>query len=121
MSVISTVFSILGLVLICLGVIVFIFEVIGIYKYNFVLNRMHAAGMGDTLGLFLCLVGVCFLSGINYTTLKFIFIIAFLWLSSPTSSHLLSGLQVLIDDDLEENVRVDVEDVKKYVDGREET
>ena len=114
---ISNVFNVLGLILMCLGTVVFVFGVIGIYKYNFVLNRMHAAGMGDTLGLFLCLLGLIFISGFNYTSLKFFLICTFMWFTSPTSSHLLSGLEALCDDEVSKNADVRVEDLKSYVDG----
>jgi len=38
------------------GIVVLFTAVAGIYKFNYVLNRMHAAAIGDTLGLMLCLL-----------------------------------------------------------------
>ena len=112
----SAVCGLIGTVFLFLGVLVFIFEIAGIYRYRFVLNRMHAAGMGDTLGLFLCLVGLMFIGGLNFTTLKFALVIAFMWMTSPTSSHLISGLVSLTDDRLDKNVDVRVDDLKSHVD-----
>ena len=118
MAIIDIITTIIGLILLFLGLLVFIFEIIGISKYRFVLNRMHAAGMGDTLGIFLCMLGLMFISGLNFTTLKFALIVVFLWFSSPTASHLISGLETLTDEDLSKFADVQVENIKEYVDQR---
>lgn len=110
--------SVIGIVLLVLGLIVFLFEIVGIMRYRFALNRMHAAGMGDTLGIFLCMLGLIFLTGFSFTSLKFALIIVFLWFSSPTSSHLISGLETLTDEELNKFADVKVDNIKEYVDGR---
>ena len=33
------------------GVVIFLIEVYGVFRLKYVLNRMHAAALGDTLGL----------------------------------------------------------------------
>ena len=116
MSMISAAMGIIGAMFLFLGVLVFICEIFGIIRYKYVLNRIHAAGMGDTLGIFLCLLGLMLISGINFTTLKFALVILFVWLTSPTSSHLISGLVSLTDEEIEKHVKVDVDDLKSYVD-----
>ena len=116
MSMISAAMGIIGAMFLFLGVLVFICEIFGIIRYKYVLNRMHAAGMGDTLGLFLSLLGLIFINGINFTTLKFALVILFVWLTSPTSSHLIAGLVSLTDEEIEKHVRVDVDDLKSHVD-----
>lgn len=83
---------ILGSIFLIAGLIVFILEVYGVYNMKFVLNRMHAAATGDTLGLFFSLIGLMILSGFNFITLKIGLVILFFWLSSPVSSHILSKL-----------------------------
>ena len=40
-----------------------VIAVFGTYKFKFVLNRMHAAAMCDTLVLMLALLGVCIYYG----------------------------------------------------------
>ena len=34
-----------------LGLFMFVSEVLGFYKFTYVMNRMHAAALGDTLGI----------------------------------------------------------------------
>ena len=92
-----------GVGLLLLGVGIFILELFGVFKFKFVLNRMHAAAMGDTLGIGVSLTGLILLSGFNFTSLKMALIIVFLWLASPVSSHLISRLEVVTNEHLAEH------------------
>ena len=98
---------ILGIAFIILGLLVFVIQLIGVYKFKYILNRMHAAGMGDTMGISLCLFGAMFLFGLSYTTLKIALIVAFLWLASPVSSHLIARLEVTTNEQLEDYCKVE--------------
>ena len=89
-----------GLLLAGLGI--FLLEIFGVFKFKYVLNRMHAAAMGDTLGIGACLTGLILLSGLNFTSLKMALIIGFLWLASPVSSHLISRLEVVTNEHLQD-------------------
>ena len=89
-----------GLLLVGLGI--FLLQVFGVFKLKYVLNRMHAAAMGDTLGIGICLLGLIILSGFNVTSLKMGMIIVFLWLASPVSSHLIARLEVVTNEHLQE-------------------
>lgn len=78
------------------GLVILVTAVVGVYKFDYVLNRMHAAAMGDTLGLLFCLLGLVVSAPDIWTMLKLLMIIAFLWLASPVSSHLIARLEVTI-------------------------
>ena len=86
--------------LVC-GLVIFFTEIYGVFHFGYALNRMHAAAMGDTLGIVSCLIGLIIFSGINFTSLKLLLIIAFLWFASPVSSHVLSRLEVATNENLE--------------------
>lgn len=94
----------LGTIFLFLGLTMFIIEIIGIFKFNYVLCRMHAAALGDTLGISISLIGLMIFSGFNFTTLKMLLVICFLWCSSTVSSHLIARLEVLTNDHLEDYV-----------------
>lgn len=85
---------ILGTLFLIAGMLLFVVEIICIFKLDYVLNRMHAAATGDTLALGLSLIGLMFFSGFNFVTLKLLLILVFLWFSSPVSSHLIAKLEV---------------------------
>ena len=85
--------------LVC-GLCTFLVEMAGVFRFRFVLNRMHAAALGDTLGISLSMIGLMILSGWNFTTLKMGLVIVFLWCASPVSSHLIARLEVATDEEL---------------------
>ena len=92
---------ILGVAFLLAGLGVFAVQVFGVFKFNYVLNRMHAAAMGDTLGIGISLVGLIILSGWNFASLKMALIIVFLWNASPVSSHLIARLEATTNPHLE--------------------
>ena len=52
-------------------------------------TRTHAAGITDTLGAGLILVGLMFQAGISLISVKLFMIHAFLYLAGPTAGHAL--------------------------------
>ena len=78
------------------GLVILVTAVFGVYKFDYVLNRMHAAAMGDTLGLLFCLLGLTVSAPDVFTALKLLLIIGFLWVASPVNSHLIARLEVTI-------------------------
>lgn len=106
MEVIEWIRLVVGAALLLCGLIIFLIELYGIFHLKYVLNRMHAAAMGDTLGISFSLIGLMIFSGWNFTTLKMALIVVFLWFASPVSSHLLARLEVTTNDKLEEHCKV---------------
>lgn len=102
MAILEWIRFLIGIGCLLVGLFIFIVELIGSFKFKYVLNRMHAAALGDTLGLGISLLGLMILSGFNFLSLKLGLVIAFLWLASPVSSHLISRLEVTTNEQLEE-------------------
>jgi multicomponent Na+:H+ antiporter subunit G len=97
---------IVGGLLLIVGMCIFTVEIFGVFRFKFSLNRMHAAAMGDTLGITVSLLGLMIISGFNYTTLKMALIVVFLWCSSPVSSHLLARLEVMTNGKIEKHAEI---------------
>ena len=87
------------------GIATFIIEMLGVFRFKYVLNRMHAAAMGDTLGIGFSFLGLIIMNGLNFTSLKLFLVIIFLWFSSPASSHLIARLEVTTDEEEEKHYR----------------
>ena len=102
-----------GAALLLAGVVIFLIEMVGVFRFKYVLNRMHAAAMGDTLGIGFCLLGLIVMSGLNFTSLKMLLVIIFLWFSSPASSHLIARLEVTTNEDEEIHYEVGTLDEKQ--------
>ncbi|MCD7738450.1 MAG: monovalent cation/H(+) antiporter subunit G [Lachnospiraceae bacterium] len=100
LTVLEWVRFIAGALFLLAGLVAFLLEVFGVYKFHYVLNRMHAAAVGDTLGLGASLVGLMILNGFQFSTLKMGLVILFLWCASPVSSHLISRMETATNPDL---------------------
>lgn len=110
-----------GAALLLAGVIIFLIEMVGLFRFKYVLNRMHAAAMGDTLGIGFCLLGLIVISGVNFTSLKLLLVIIFLWFSSPASSHLIARLEVTTNEDEEDHYEMGtLDEVQPEGGGKEE-
>ncbi len=79
--------------LLLMGLFSFISAVTGVSRFGFVMNRMHAAGIGDTLGLMCVILALAVSSGISMDTLKLLLLIFFMWFTSPVSTHFLGQVE----------------------------
>jgi len=103
---------------IVIGLFITITGIFGFYKLKFILNRMHAAALIDTLGLFFIVLGLIVAKGftdangqLDLTSVKLACVVLFLWITSPVSSHLISKIIYMTDANTEhEMVEIDVDD-----------
>jgi len=78
---------------------------IGLIRLPDFYTRMHAAGITDTLGAGLVLVGLMFCGGLSLITVKLVMILAVLLITSPTAAHavaraaLMNGLKAKLAED----------------------
>jgi multicomponent Na+:H+ antiporter subunit G len=63
---------------------------LGLLRLPDVFARMHGAGMVDTLGLGLIMVGLMFQAGFTIVTVKLVLILVFVLYTSPTTTHALA-------------------------------
>ena len=80
-------------VLIVLGLCSFGSAVLGAYRFGFILNRMHAAGIGDIAGIFFVVASLAVARGLQMDTLKLVVLVFFLWFTSPVSTHFLGQVE----------------------------
>ncbi len=62
---------------------------VGTLRFPDFYTRMHAASLTDTLGATMVLLGLMLQAGPNLVSVKLVLIGAFLFVTSPTSSHAL--------------------------------
>ena len=105
MAVIEWIRFLAGGILLLIGLLIFLIQMVGVFRFKYVLNRMHAAAMGDTLGIGCCLLGLIVMRGFRFTSLKLLLVIIFLWFSSPVSSHLIARLEVTTDEEPEKHYK----------------
>jgi len=93
--------EILGMLLIALGIIGYIIEIIGVFKFDYVLNRMHATAIGDSLALLCALAGSGLLMWDWFAAGKLLIILIMVYLTSPLSSHLIARVEAMTNNHLE--------------------
>ncbi|MCM1386767.1 MAG: monovalent cation/H(+) antiporter subunit G [Bacillus sp. (in: Bacteria)] len=121
MEIIEWIRFLAGALFMIFGLFIFLIEMIGVFRFQYVLNRMHAAAMGDTLGIACSLIGLMIMSGFTFTSLKLFCVIAFLWFSSPTSSHLIARLEVATNEDREAHYTISPLDELEAKSGEEKS
>ena len=78
---------------------------VGLLRLPDLYSRTHAAGITDTLGAGLILLGLIFQAGFDLVTVKLATIVVFLSITSPTSAHALvkaayaRGVKAVVRDD----------------------
>lgn len=121
MEILGWIRLIAGSMLLFCGLCIFLIELYGVFHFKYVLSRMHASAMGDTLGITCSLAGLMVLSGLNFATLKMALVILFLWISSPVSSHMLARLEAETNEDIGQYCEVyeDLTELEAELAGRE--
>jgi len=83
----TLIINILTAILMLSGVFFFLAGSIALIRLPDVYSRLHATTKLDTLGLGLILAGLIVYDGLTLASVKLIFIVFFIFLTSPTAAH----------------------------------
>ena len=92
---------ILAVALMGFGVFSIGVSVLGLLRYTYVLNRIHAAALTDTLGVLGVLSGLILLCGWSVLSVKLVIVLVFMWLTGPVATHLIGKTELLTEFDLD--------------------
>jgi len=81
--------DIVSILLILAGTFFYFTGTVGLLRLPDFYSRMHATGKSDTLGTLLSLLGLGLYAGWSFTSVKILFIVFFVSLTSPTATHAL--------------------------------
>ena len=87
------------------GILAFAAAMLGNYRFGYVLNRMHAAGIGDSLGMLLVILSLMISVSGGMDLLKLAALIVFLWCTSPVNSHFLARIEMEGDTEYLKHIR----------------
>ena len=82
--------EVLGWAFIVAGSVFVLIGGIGLIRLPDFYTRIHAAGITDTMGAWLILIGLMFSAGWTLVTVKLFMLLFFLAVTSPLSSHALA-------------------------------
>ena len=83
----------------------------GIFRFKYVLNRIHVAAKCDTAGMLLCLGSLIVMNGFRMTSLRMLLLIVFAWIANPVAGHLIAYLEVATNPRIDEEFEVIRNDV----------
>ena len=83
----AEIFAWIGGVAVVLGGVFMVIGALGIVRMPDVFTRMHAASVADTLGVPLVLLGLVLFAGFTLVSVKLVFLVLFIALTSPAATH----------------------------------
>ncbi|MFI3168772.1 MAG: monovalent cation/H(+) antiporter subunit G [Faecalibacterium sp.] len=101
-----TIREIIASVLLCAGTLCCCIAVFGVYRFKYVLVRMHAAAIIDTLGTLLIFSGLIVLGGFVWASAKILLILLFQWFTSPVSTHRIGKVEILTNPEYDKHCEV---------------
>jgi len=103
---IKALLNIFSILLLLMGAGIMLIGTIGVFRFRYVMNRMHAAAMNDTLGILFILLGLAVRVGLNLASVKLCIVVAFFWLASPVCSHLVGQLEIRTNEAIEKECEI---------------
>ncbi|CCF78000.1 putative monovalent cationH+ antiporter subunit G [Wolbachia endosymbiont of Onchocerca ochengi] len=80
----------IGSTFIFLGICLVIISTIGIIRFPSFYTRLHAAGITDSSGAMLLLIGFALQNKLSINTVKITLLILILWVANSTNSYILA-------------------------------
>lgn len=79
--------EIVATVFVAVGTFFGLVATVGIIRLPDLYSRLHAASKSDTLGSVLSLAGIAVVLGVTTESMKLVFLLVFLFVTSPTAAH----------------------------------
>lgn len=97
-----------GLAALCVlaGCFALLTAMVGLFCFDFTLNRLHAASIADTLGLSLLVLAVMLAVGLRPVLWKLLLVVILQWCTSPLSGHMLAQFEYRVNQNLEQHLEL---------------
>ena len=81
--------ELIACIFLAIGLIFITASAIGVLRLPDFYTRLHASGMGETLGLILSFIGLAIIEGFTLTSVKLIMVAFLVFLCNPIGTHML--------------------------------
>ncbi|MCL2167128.1 MAG: monovalent cation/H(+) antiporter subunit G [Clostridiales bacterium] len=88
------------------GLITLFAATLGLFRFHYVLDRIHVAAKCDTFGVLLTFASLMVILGLQAASLKLLLIIVLIWLANPVAGHLIAYMEALTNPRLKDNCEV---------------
>ena len=89
------------------GVIAGAISILGVFRFRFVMNRMHCAAILDTLSMAGIFGGLMVAKASLAYTPKLLAALVVLWVGSPIASHLVGRMEIATDETAAQHIKVE--------------
>ncbi len=103
----ETIRFVLAAVLMLCGVIAGAISILGVFRFHFVMNRMHCAAILDTIAMAGILGGLMVATGSMEYIPKLAAALLVLWVGSPIASHLVGRMEIATDETAAEHIKLE--------------
>jgi multicomponent Na+:H+ antiporter subunit G len=79
--------NIISMVFIFTGLFFIVAGTVGLIRFPDFYSRMHATGKCDTLGVGLMIIGLIIYNGLNFISVKLLFLVIFIFVANPVATH----------------------------------
>lgn len=98
--------TILMTVCFVLSAVFILIAVLGVFRFHFVMNRMHCAAIIDSLGLGFLFAGLIIYTWDMVYVPKLLFLLLLWWVGSPIAAHMAGRIEVETDPEIGAHVKV---------------
>ena len=98
---------IIAAILMLCGVTAGAISILGVFRFHFVMNRMHCAAILDTIAMAGILGGLMVARASLAFTPKLLAALVVLWVGSPIASHLVGRMEMTTDETAAEHVELE--------------
>lgn len=99
-------FWIAAVLMLC-GVVSAGISILGVFRFHFVMNRMHCAAILDTVSMAGIFGGLMVATGSMSYIPKLLAALVVLWVGSPIASHLVGRMEIATDETAAEHVKME--------------
>ena len=103
----DTIRYLIAAVLMLCGVIAGGVSILGVFRFHFVMNRMHCAAILDTISMAGILGGLMLAKASMAFTPKLLAALVVLWVGSPIASHLVAKMEIATDETAGEHIKLE--------------
>lgn len=97
-----------GLTVLCVlgGCFALLSAIVGLFRFDFALNRLHASAIADTMALSLLVLGVMLAVGLHPLLWKLLLVVVLQWCTSPLSGHMLAQFEYRVNRNLAQHLEL---------------
>lgn len=95
----------IGAAFLLLGAIAFVLSLVGVFRFRYVLNRLHASAVADTLGTLCVCLGLFIIRGFCLTSFKLVLVVLAMWITGPVCTNRIAAAELASSDEYKKHLK----------------